>query len=489
MLDAVETALEGERESISQQDIYHSLANHRIPAVRVVYRILSKSFSTDLRSLALFRMAIAVTMLIDLYGRLDGFSFFYTDDGCFPVEQYKQVRGDRYSLHYFSGSFEWQGFLFALHAVVSVLAFFGVYTRVSWLCMWVLLISLHSRNEMVLNGGDHFFRLITFWGLFLPLGSVASVDSLSRLPRSGKDKKRRRGLLSSVKQLFGQFTQPLPENGRYFSVAVAALILQFGFMYWFTAALKSGRSWRVDFDAMEKALHNHLFSRETATLFMVLPTSVLKLMTWFTFWFEVGAPFLLFVPIFGDYFRFLTIVSVIIFHGVMGLAMSVGLFTITPMVAMLGLLPPLFWETLISWFSSSSEGVSNTPPKLSHRLYGRRRVPQEVVVLMLILVCTNWNLALQHPTWWPLPKLEPFVQMIRIDQWWAMFAPNVPSMSFWFIHRGTLKDGTKVDLFRDRKDPATISLRPDVASVRIDSVSAHRILRIATTECIQEILY
>jgi predicted DCC family thiol-disulfide oxidoreductase YuxK len=45
--------------------------------------------------------------------------------------------------------------------------------------------------------------------------------------------------------------------------------------------------------------------------------------------------------------------------------------------------------------------------------------------------------------------LDPFARITRLDQYWSIFAPNPPRDDGWYIAEATLKDGSKIDLFRN----------------------------------------
>ncbi|GFE70535.1 DCC1-like thiol-disulfide oxidoreductase family protein [Chroococcus sp. FPU101] len=45
--------------------------------------------------------------------------------------------------------------------------------------------------------------------------------------------------------------------------------------------------------------------------------------------------------------------------------------------------------------------------------------------------------------------LDPLARVTRLDQAWSIFAPNPPRDDGWYIAEATLKDGSKVDLFRN----------------------------------------
>ena len=138
---------------------------------------LRQVLGLDLRSLALFRMCAALVVLADLALRARDLRAHYTDDGVLP-QAYFLVDKTRWSLHLLSGSAYFQAALFVLAAVFALLLLVGYRTRLATFVTWLLLLSLQSRNWMILNSGDVVLRLTLFWSLFLPLGARFSVDSL-----------------------------------------------------------------------------------------------------------------------------------------------------------------------------------------------------------------------------------------------------------------------------------------------------------------------
>ena len=100
--------------------------------------------SLDLRSLALFRVCLGLILLADLGIRAGDLHPHYTDAGV--------LRADEIAL------------------------LVGFYTRAATFLSFVLLLSLHNRNPLVLHGGDSLLRLLLFWSLLLPLGACWSLD-------------------------------------------------------------------------------------------------------------------------------------------------------------------------------------------------------------------------------------------------------------------------------------------------------------------------
>ena len=139
-----------------------------------------RGFQVDLRSLALFRITIGICLLAYLIGRIPTLREFYTDAGVLP-------HSPGLSLHGLSGQWTVQLGLILL-AVVFALGFISGYrSRLCAAVSWVLLTSLHSRNPVLVLGGDDLLRLLLFCSIFVPVGARFSLDralnpGLSPLP-------------------------------------------------------------------------------------------------------------------------------------------------------------------------------------------------------------------------------------------------------------------------------------------------------------------
>src|SRR3989344_6178869 len=143
-------------------------------------------FSIDFRSLALFRVAIALLILFDLGVRSLALAAHYTDFGVLSRDAFELHYGNLswWSIHLLSGSAWFQATLFLIAAVFAIALLVGWHTRVVMVISWLMLISLQTRNPLVLQGGDILFRLLAFWACFLPLGAKWSLDSLRKKSES-----------------------------------------------------------------------------------------------------------------------------------------------------------------------------------------------------------------------------------------------------------------------------------------------------------------
>jgi hypothetical protein len=72
----------------------------------------------------------------------------------------------------------------ALLFAVGLCFTIGYHTRLASILLYVLVVSFHERNNLVLNGGDTVLRTMLFFFMFAPAGAAFSVDSLRRRLRS-----------------------------------------------------------------------------------------------------------------------------------------------------------------------------------------------------------------------------------------------------------------------------------------------------------------
>src|SRR5215471_7874435 len=93
----------------------------RTSPVKKLLRYLQAAYSLDLRSLALFRVALGAVLLGDLIWRALDLTVFYTDFGVLPRAALldKFSPGPRFSIHLISGQFVFQAILFLLAAAFA----------------------------------------------------------------------------------------------------------------------------------------------------------------------------------------------------------------------------------------------------------------------------------------------------------------------------------------------------------------------------------
>ena len=282
---------------------------------------IEKRYGLDVRSLAVFRIGLALALLTDLIARSGDLTADYTNVDILPgpVEVNEFLKLGDWSAHLISGHGLVQGLLFGLAALIALAMLVGYHTRLAVIASWLLLVSLQNRHPGLIFAADDVLRAIMFWAMFLPLGACYSVDSaLNTLP------------------------QPLPL--RVFSGATVALMAQQGLIYLFPAVFKTASTigWPEG-----SAIYDSLSSApDVAQLgrWLLETPILLSLLTLITLAVEWASPLFLFIPIRTDFFRNCAIISFILLHLGSGLSLNLGLLPSLSIVTWLVYIPTSMWE-------------------------------------------------------------------------------------------------------------------------------------------------
>jgi hypothetical protein len=151
--------------------------------------MLQFPWELDSRSLALCRVLLALTVLSDLLVRvLFGLQEHLTDVGSYPRDLSLQIgdsgRLEFPSIYFISGNLFTCALLISLHAGVTFCVMIGYRSRWSTFLTWYMTTSLAHRNEALMCSGDQLLSHVLFWSLFVPMGSVYSVDAVLTRSRS-----------------------------------------------------------------------------------------------------------------------------------------------------------------------------------------------------------------------------------------------------------------------------------------------------------------
>lgn len=291
-------------------------------------------FGVDLRTLALFRMGIGTMLLVDLVLRMRDLSAHYTDAGVFPRQAAIEYLSNwRISLYLANGSFDFQLLMFAIAGLAALLLALGWRTRLMTVLSWLLLMSLHNRNPLLLQGGDNLLLMMLFWGMFLPLGARFSVDAALDSRTAMRD-------------------------NAYFSVATIALLVQFMSVYFFSAFLKSGPEWLPLGSATFLALNTDVMVTWVGVWARQFPV-LLQGLTYFVWFLELLGPLLIFSPLFFIPIRLTLMIFFMLMHlGFLGM-LHVGLFPFISILSLSTFTPGAVWDWLGSKLRTAERaGVS-----------------------------------------------------------------------------------------------------------------------------------
>lgn len=377
---------------------------------------LSELFGIDIRSLALFRIGLAIVLIGDLLTRLQDLKAHYSDEGILPRSVLIDMFLDpwSFSLNLISGQWQIQLILFILQIIFAMALLVGYHTRLATIVSWFLLFSLHLRNTMILQGGDIVLKILFFWSMFLPLGAYWSIDQWRK-----KD---------------------TPSSYHIVSAGTVALLLQVCFIYWFSALLKTDPSWHTEGTAIWYALSIEQYATPLGLHLTHYPT-LLKILTFATYHLEAYGPFFAFSPIWTAPLRMLTIIAFLMFHLIgLNLTMELALFPYICAVAWLAFIPSYFWNRIFKMHPTSFLSFPWKASLISNSL-----------VFLLFIYVFLWNLSTLHisrPPFIPPPLI--ISSLLGIDQTWDMFAPTPLRSDGWYVIPGRLKDGTKVDIYNEK---------------------------------------
>jgi hypothetical protein len=436
-------------------------------------------FGADLRSLAVFRIVLGTLVLMDLAGRINDATVLYSDSGLMTRTMAESASSQwRWSLMFANGSEIFTYLFFLATAAVALSVILGYKTRVAMILLWAMVMSIHVRNPFATYGADSLMRVLLFWAMLLPLGSVWSLDR-----RLNPD--------------------PRPVSTTFVSMATVGLFLQIAFMYWFTLLLKSGDEWRSSFSAVWWALGAGQVTSPFGGWLHQFP-GVLQGFTILTVIAEALMPLLLFLPFWNGRGRMVAIATLMSLHMGIMLTMSIGIFPWVSAFCMVSFLPSLFWDAWlprvvtsfsyrlsgardvlgrlqrrrIRWIpekagtllafsqgglpetsvpktttfkratTSDSENESFSTAKSSHvpRMI-RSSLATNLFASFCILVALAWNVG--SVSAYSVPdQVRPASYSLGIYQTWQMFSPRPPRATRWHVVVGVLRNGEQVNMIQ-----------------------------------------
>ena len=441
-----------------------SLVSSKLAAFRLDY---TQSFGIDPRSLALFRVAIALVLLSDLWLRIINIGAFYTDSGILPRAAQIEIFSGLpalLSVHMMNGTATGELLLFAVSIGAALALLVGYRTWMATFVSWVLLVSIHNRNPMVLQGGDVLLRVMLFWGLFLPLNARASLDRWLAPPATEVSATEVSANPAEMAAISGEKYPNIP----FLSVATFAALLQVCFVYWFTWALKTDASWRVDGTAVGYALSIDQLSTPYGRMLLRYP-DVMRMLTFVTLGLERFGPLVALVPFWR--LRLLMVLVFVGFHFTMGLCMTLGVFTWIAPTSWLLFVPTGAWDWAALQFGKLNAGavrdrgiarLSEARARVVKFCRGlgmrapaprplalSRAVTRQSLAAFFLIYIFAWNIrSVDFNRYSPYfgDRWNWIGESLRLDQVWSMFSPLPLKEDGWFVAPATLNDGTQVNL-------------------------------------------
>ncbi len=257
-----------------------------MPLPAPVQRVLDRSFSVDVRSLALLRALLGGGLLIELCHRTADLRAFYSDIGVLPRAWLLTINGPwRISVHLANGEGWFAAAMLAAEMLAALALFIGWRTRLAGLGCFVLHASLLNRNPLIVLGGDTLLTGLLFWGLFLPLGARWSVDSA--------------------------FTEHPPQDTHHRSWASAGLLLQTLSVFFFGALLLHRQQWSANGVDGGQAVHLDGYATALGARLRDAPVLAAALARC-AFLIGLLAPLLALSPVLNAWLRFVAILALLL---------------------------------------------------------------------------------------------------------------------------------------------------------------------------------
>ncbi len=368
----------------------------------------------DVRSLSLSRIVIAAAILVDICIRVDDFSLFYGPGGIvdpYTINNYSWATA-YWSFHLaFGNSYPLLYALFGLHAASALALLLGYRTTLASVFTWLLTVSLHHGNLLILQGGDDLLRAFLFIGIFLPWGARYSLDSVAQ--------KKRANILSET-----------------YSLWACALVVQIIFLYLTAALFKHTPMWWPDGSALYYTLSIDQMATSVGKLLLPYPL-LLTFLTFFVFFIQHAVPMLLISPWRTQAIRALLIAFLIGMHIAFSVSLAIGLFSWITIAGLFALMPRVWWghdtlRTDTALYRTSAYTVRNA------------------LALLCIVHIVVWNIDSVASIRTGNPRIYQGViaTMVGLNQNWRLFAPPA-TYDGWYTIDATLPSGEHIDLFRD----------------------------------------
>lgn len=129
--------------------------------------------------MCVFRILVGTLALIDLLMLTATFGDFFTEKGLYPVWMSERYTEGIARIDLLAGVTDptVTRVIFALAMLSALLVAVGLFTRVSSIALYLLVLTIHHRSGDILNSGDWLLRLWIFSVAVAPAGAMLSLDA------------------------------------------------------------------------------------------------------------------------------------------------------------------------------------------------------------------------------------------------------------------------------------------------------------------------
>jgi hypothetical protein len=370
----------------------------------------------DLRSLALFRVGVALALLVDLVLRVCDLRALYGAGGVLPPKLASALWGLRVKVSPFTWVAAWPSLLWAgvgLLAIAALCLAVGVTPRLAAAVAWGLLAALQDRNPALYMGGDRYLLLLLMWCILLPAGARLSL-------------------------------RPAPPGvTRIRSWAGAGLLLQVVLVYLLSGLKKTGPEW-FDGTALWYALNEDEYVT-AAGRWLRSQTALIGPLSFGVKWVEMAGPLLVLSPWRNGAARLAAVALFWAFHLGLQTFQAIGVFQLVGLAAWLVFLPAAIWDWGTKHNSNERKAPIQPEPQIQPARWSERLalVPLAYLIVVIAYAITG---MLVRATPYPVPASVDRVAIpLHLQEGWAMF-PSIPRDRLRFVAPGRLADGSDIEV-------------------------------------------
>eukprot|EP01116_Phalansterium_solitarium_P022941 TRINITY_DN7784_c0_g1_i1.p1 TRINITY_DN7784_c0_g1~~TRINITY_DN7784_c0_g1_i1.p1 ORF type:complete len:858 (-),score=261.35 TRINITY_DN7784_c0_g1_i1:84-2624(-) len=306
------------------------------------WRKIREVFGVDKRSLALFRVWLAITTLWDLADRARDLTDHYTDYGVLPrTLVLESIWNDNWtSVYMASGTVNATIALFCVNGVFALFMLIGYYTKTATVLSYIFLLGLQDRNVLIGHSGDLLHRMAMLFAILLPTADFFSVDAALRLRR-----RMRRGKSIQPQEKPGYMPHQLC------NATTVGLLFQVLAMYYTAYYFKTEPHWNggpgpESFSATWLALQLPFFRRPMGDLFLAMP-KLCAFMTLAVHEWQLLGCYCFFVPVFSGPARMFGVLGYFAMHMGFATSLRLGQFGWITCSTILALIPAWLWDSVI----------------------------------------------------------------------------------------------------------------------------------------------
>lgn len=270
-------------------------------------------------TIGLVRICLGMVLFIDSFFTWKIQNRYLSDAGVLSYKSWAVLgfENQRFSVFKYCENGYYNNYIFLFYSIFCFFFMVGLYTQISSIVIFFMLLSIHNRNQYIFNSGDTLARLVMFLMIFSRAGEALSMDCY----------------LNSKNQLY-TYGEPWCER---------LIMIQLSVVYAYTSWAKLSNSAWVNGDACYYPIS--LASYQNYKMPKLLyKDPFISIGSWLTIFIEQSMGFLVWIK---D-LRYPVLISAIIMHCLFALFLKLEMFSFVMLSLLLIFISP---EDLCCWLS------------------------------------------------------------------------------------------------------------------------------------------